>query len=205
MSANSQWSLLARILRPQGRAGEVLAQLFTDFPARFSSHPDVLLAEPGFSDMEPALQAQRPAPEPARLTGHWLPVGRNAGRVVLQFAGVDSISAAELLSGKEVVVPADARMPLEPDAAYISDLVGCMVYDAGTPVGILQDVEFATAPDGVRRLEQAAPLLVVTSSDGDEILIPFAKQYVLDVNVGARAVRMQLPEGLTQINARETR
>jgi 16S rRNA processing protein RimM len=179
----------------------VLAQLFTDFPARFSSHPDVLLAEPGFSDMEPTLQAQRPAPEPARLTGHWLPVGRNAGRVVLQFAGVDSISAAELLSGKEVVVPASARMPLEPDAAYISDLVGCTVYDGGKPVGTVQDVEFATAPDGLRRLEQAAPLLVVTNSDGDEILIPFAKEYLLDVDVSARAVRMQLPEGLTQINA----
>ena len=201
MPSSPQWTLLARILRPQGRKGEVLADLFTDFPERFASCPDVWLAAPGFSDIEESERpAEQPSPEPIQIVAHWLPVGRNGGRVVLHFGGVDSISSAEQLAGKEVVVPAEARMPLEPDEAYISDLIGCEVHDGDTLVGTLDDVEFATTPDGTRRLDDAAPLLVVRSTEGGEILIPFAKQYLVELNLAAKRIRMALPEGLTQVN-----
>ena len=160
MLSTSQWTLLARILRPQGRKGEVLADLFTDFPQRFESQPAVWLAAPGFTQAQQSTASvDQRAPEPAQVIGHWLPVGRNTGRVVLHFAGVDSISAAEQLAGKEVVIPAETRMPLQPDEVYISDLVGCEVYDGEQVVGTLDDVQFATTPDGARRLEDAAPLL----------------------------------------------
>lgn len=201
MSSTNEWILLARILRPQGRKGEVLADLLTDFPQRFQSNPDVWLATPGFTEGQQSnLSAGQRAPEPAQVIGHWLPVGRNSGRIVLHFSGVDSISAAEQLTGKEVVIPAEARMPLEPDEAYISDLVGCEVYDGEQLVGTLEDVQFATTPDGSRRIEDAAPLLVVLSPAG-EILIPFAKQYLVELNTAAGHIRMSLPEGLTQVNA----
>ena len=91
-------------------------------------------------------------------------------------------------------------MPLEPDEAYISDLIGCEVHDGDTLVGTLDDVEFATTPDGTRRLDDAAPLLVVRSTEGGEILIPFAKQYLVELNLAAKRIRMALPEGLTQVN-----
>lgn len=203
MSLEAQWTLLARILRPQGRRGEVLAELFTDFAGRFEQQPEVWLAEPGFAALEAGEAPTRPAPQAARVTGHWLPVGRNTGRIVLQFEGIASISAAAQLSGKEVVVPASARMPLEAGAVYISDLIGCTVYDAGVTVGQVQDVEFATNADGTRRLEEAAPLLVVSGADEREILIPFAKEFLIEIDTGAKAIRMRLPEGLTGINSRE--
>jgi len=198
MTTSSQWTLLARILRPQGRKGEVLADLFTDFPERFASTPDVWLGEPGFS----AAEGQKLSPPvPARITSHWLPVGRNAGRVVLQLAGVDSISAAEQLASREIVVPAEDRMPLEPGAAYISDLLGCGLFDGQVLVGTVEDVQFATTPDGTRRLEDAAPLLVVHTSENAEVLIPFAKHYLVEIDLTARQIRMSLPEGLVHINA----
>src|ERR1039457_5367071 len=109
MESASQWIVLAHILRPQGRKGEVLADLFTDFPARFGQHPRVWLAPPGFADA--ALTgpqnsvAQAAAAVPAEVVSHWLPLGRNAGRIVLGFVGVDSIEQAERLAGKQVVVP----------------------------------------------------------------------------------------------------
>jgi len=202
MSSTNEWTLLARVLRPQGRKGEVLADLLTDFPQRFESQPDVWLATPGFTEArQSSLSADQRAPEPARVIGHWLPVGRNCGRVVLHFAGVDSISAAEQLAGKEVVIPTETRMPLEPDEAYISDLIGCRVYDGEQFVGTLEEVQFAMTPDGSRRLEDAAPLLVVQSPAGGEILIPFAKQYLIELNTSARQIRMSLPDGLTEVNA----
>jgi 16S rRNA processing protein RimM len=197
MPSDAQWVVLARILRPQGRKGEVLAELLTDFPERFASHPRVWIAPQGFADSAIA------APELARqieVASHWLPVGRNAGRIVLGFAGVESIEQAENLASEEVVVPVRERVPLEAGAAYISDLIGCSVYDRDSLVGVVEDVQFPTTPDGTRRLEEAAALLAVISAEGDEVLVPFASAFVVEIDTAAKAIRMALPEGLVQVN-----
>jgi 16S rRNA processing protein RimM len=201
MESTSRWVVLARILRPQGRKGEVLADLLTDFPARFDQHPAVWLAPPGFAEADSAPAPQSSAtPQPAEVASHWLPVGRNAGRIVLHFAGIDSIEQAEQLAGKEVVIPITERLPLEPGAAYISDLIGCTVYDHGVALGAVDAVDFPTTPDGSRKLEDAAPLLSIVTPDGGEILVPFAKAYLLELDVAAKTIRMALPEGLVDLN-----
>lgn len=199
MEAASQWIVLAHLLRPQGRKGEVLADLFTDFPERFDTHPHVWLAPQGFAD-QPHSDPPTSPTQQADVSAHWLPVGRNAGRIVLHFAGVDTIEQAEKLSGKEVLVPLSERLPLDSDASYISDLIGCTVYDRDQPLGTVESVEFPTTPDGTRRLEDAAPLLAVTSPAGDEILIPFARAFILQLDPAAKSIRMSLPEGLAEIN-----
>lgn len=201
METASQWIVLAHILRPQGRKGEVLADLFTDFPERFDQHPRVWLAPPGFADNAPT-RLDAATPQQAEVVAHWLPVGRNAGRIVLHFAGVDTIEGAEQLADKEVIVPLSERLPLDPGAAYISDLIGSTVYDRDLALGVVESVEFPMSPDGSRRLEEAAPLLAIISPEGDEILIPFASAFILAVDLAAKSIRMALPEGLTQINRR---
>src|SRR5580693_2052735 len=118
MTDSSNWVVLAQLLRPQGRKGELLAELYTDFPERFKEHPRVYLAVPDFNG--PVAEARA-----AEVSGYWLPVGKNQGRIVLQFAGVDSINAAELIAGQEVLVPREERLALEDEANYISDLIGC--------------------------------------------------------------------------------
>ena len=200
MDFSSQWVVLAHILRPQGRKGEVLADLFTDFPGRFVQHPRVWLAPRGFAE----LSTDSGLAQPAEVASHWLPVGRNAGRIVLHFAGVDSIEQAEKLSGKEIVIPRAERMPLDAGAAYVSDLLGCTLYDHDQPLGVVEDVQFPTSPDGTRRLEEAAPLLAILSADGDEILVPFVNAYLLEVDVTAKKIRMALPEGLRELNHQPT-
>jgi len=199
MDPSRQWTLLARILRPQGRKGEVLADLFTDFPERFAEYPHVHLAPPGFTEAGAAVSGAKDL-KPAEIVGHWLPSGRNAGRIVLHFAAIESITQAESLAGKEVVIAATERMQLEADAVYISDLIGCSLYDRDMLVGIVEDVQFPASPDGSRRIEDAAPLLVVGATDGEELLIPFAKSYLMQVDTSAKTVRMELPEGLAEIN-----
>ena len=187
------WIVLAHLLRPQGRKGELLADLFTDFPERFENQRRVFLAAPGF-DGE-AAEAR-----PAEVVAFWLPVGKNEGRVVLQLAGIDSISDAESIAGKDVLVPHEERLPLDNESVYISDLVGCTVYDGSLPVGVVEDVQFAMTADGARRLDDAAPLLAVRSSEGDEILIPFAKAFLVSANTAAKRIDMALPAGLLEIN-----
>jgi 16S rRNA processing protein RimM len=193
MKSAPSWIVLAQLLRPQGRKGELLAELHTDFPERFEDHRRVFLAAPGFSG----------GPEEARaaeVVSFWLPVGKNEGRIVLQFAGVDSISDAEAIAALEVIVPEEERLPLDEDSAYISELVGCSVYDGAAVVGVVEDVEFPTTADGGRRLTDAAPLLAVRSIEGDEVLIPFAKAFLVTMDTAAKRIDMILPAGLVDVN-----
>ena len=190
------WVSLAHLLRPQGRKGEILAELFTDFPERFEDRTRVFLAKPDFAGPESAARA-------ITVTNHWLPVGRNHGRIVLSFEGIDSINQAEELAGLDVFIPATERVELEDDAEYISDLIGCVVYDNGQAVGTVTDVEFPTSPDGTRRLAEAAPLLSVLTDAGDEVLIPYVQSFLLELLPEQKRINMSLPVGLVDVNRNE--
>jgi 16S rRNA processing protein RimM len=196
------WVWLALIRHPQGRKGEVFARLLSDFPEKFSERRDLWLLAP---DVEPnstraRLPASAPAPaepRPIELVNHWL----HKGGVVLHFAGVDSISAAETLTGLAVAIPRSQRTSLGEDQAYIGDLIGCTLVDlAGTgksaagpaEVGVIEDVDRDSGP---------VALLVVRSAAGGEILVPFAKSYLRRIDLDARRVEMELPEGLIDLNA----
>lgn len=187
------WIVLAQLLRPQGRKGELLAELLTDFPERFDDHPRVFLAPPNFAGAPEAVRA-------INVTSFWLPVGKNAGRIVLEFEAIDSISTAETLSGLEVIVPAEERLELDEESEYIADLLGCAVFDGDTLIGTVAGVDFPTTPDGTRRLEDAAPLLTVISEDGTEILIPYVKAFLVSISVESKRIDMRLPEGLLDLN-----
>jgi 16S rRNA processing protein RimM len=187
------WIVLAHLLRPQGRRGELLAELLTDFPERFEGQPRVFLASEGFDGDASAARS-------IEVASHWLPMGKNEGRIVLGFAGIESITDAEALAGMDVIVPREERVVLDDDSLYVSELVGCTVYDGSTAVGVVSDVQFATTPDGGRRLAEAAPLLIVTSAEGDEVLVPFAKAFLVGVDAAAKRIDMRLPEGLLDVN-----
>lgn len=190
---DQQWTVLAHLLRPQGRKGELLAELLTDFPHRFDDRARVFLAKPDYT----GTQAQARSVE---VVNHWLPVGKNNGRIVLHFHGIDSINDAEPLGGLDVLVPADERVELEDDAEYISDLVDCTVYVDGKAIGKVAGVDFPTTADGTRRLEGAPPLLTVEAPNGDEILIPYVQSFLVRLDVEKQRIEMQLPDGLLELN-----
>ena len=205
---NPAFDILAVLLRPQGRRGEILAEPHTPDLARFANGGYIVAAG-------------RTAPEPGQprtaIEALWSPTGRNAGRIVLKLAGCDSISAAELLAGHKLLVPADERpAPADPDSFYVADLVGCTLYDSGTYIGDVVDIEFATTPDGRTRLEDAAPLLVVEppqpvttaldshsesggQDDAISFLIPFIRAQLVSVDLPAKRITMNLPEGLLDL------
>src|SRR6201996_8033601 len=176
--------LLAHLVRPQGRNGELLAEILTDFPERFAERRNLVLLHP--DDKTP--------PRPVILEEHWL----HKGRVVLKFAGIDSISDAETLRGMDVAIPREQRAPLEDDSVYIADLIGCQVFDIShgepNPVGEITDVD---------REITSTPLLILRPSGGsqEELLVPFAKAYLRNINLDEKRIEMSLPEGLLTINS----
>jgi 16S rRNA processing protein RimM len=113
------------------------------------------------------------------------------GHLILKFAGVDSISDAETLVGCELQVPSSQRAELESGWNYVSDLIGCVVFDAGREIGKIEDVQFGAGE---------APLLIV-SQGSKRHEIPYADAYLKSVDLEHKQIQMQLPEGMLELNA----
>jgi 16S rRNA processing protein RimM len=176
---------IARVVKTQGRKGEVAATVLTDFPERFETRRNLFaLCETDAG--RGAGRANAATRREVQLEAHWF----HKGMVVLKFAGVDSISDAETLVGCEIQIPARDRAELGSDEFYVSDLAGCAVTDRGREIGRVKDVQFGSGE---------APLLVVEGER--EWLIPFAAAYIEKIDLEQKRVRMKLPEGLLELDA----
>ena len=166
------------MLGPQGRRGEVLAELHTDFPERFAERRELSgLAADG-------------SRRPLQVEEHWF----HKGGVVLKFTGVDSITDAERLGRLELQVPLEQRSELDAGATYVSDVVGCEVWVLGAGgrqlLGTVAEVQFGAGE---------APLLLVKGQH--EILLPYAEEFVKSADFAQRRIEMELPEGLLKLQA----
>jgi 16S rRNA processing protein RimM len=182
---HGEFITLARVVKTQGRRGEVGAEMHSDVPGRFAAGMK-LFALPGARSAQPV--AERDARRELEVENLW----PHKGLVVLKFRGVDSMSDAELLLGSELQVPSAERANLEAGWNYVSDLVGCTVLDHAREIGHIEDVQFGAGE---------APLLIVAGGAGKKFDVPFAEAYLEGVDVGKRQVRMNLPEGMLEINA----
>ncbi len=171
---------LATILRPRGLRGEVAASILTDFPERLPTLREVWLSD------------GRTPPRRAEVRRCWLSSSRG-GQAIFHFMGIDSIEAAECLRGLEVQIPAEQRTRLDAGNYYVSDLVGCEVWESGatTALGTVRDVDF---PGGV-------PLLKIESGD-EEILVPLAAEICIRIDPPAKRIEVILPDGLRDLNRR---
>jgi 16S rRNA processing protein RimM len=158
----------------QGRRGEVLVEPHSDIPDRFRVGLKLLAL--GKSEARRELQVDDLWPHKNHL--------------VLKFAGVDSISDAEVLVGSELQVPRDERAQLEPGWTYVSDLVGCVVFDHDCEIGRIEDVQFGAGE---------APLLIVRA-EGKGHQIPYAEAYLQSVDLENRQIKMLLPEGMLELD-----
>jgi 16S rRNA processing protein RimM len=113
------------------------------------------------------------------------------GHLVLKFAGIDSISDAETLLRSELQVPREERAELEPGWNYVSDLVGCSVFDGEREIGIVRHLQFGAGE---------APLLIVQEGSRQHE-IPYAEAYVTSLDLEHKQIRMRLPEGLLELDA----
>ena len=200
--ATQKWVALARILRPRGNKGEVAAELLTDFPERLANLGEVFVGD----------AAREDSPRKVRLKSCWINQNHRE-QIVFHFEGCASISDAEELRGLEVLLPFEQRVSLPAGQYFITDLMGCSVFEgaraasaaasspcalAETPafVGTVSDVQF-TGEDVA-----GTPVLVVDSDKG-ELLIPLAEDICTRIDVVARRIEVILPEGLRELNSRD--
>jgi 16S rRNA processing protein RimM len=166
------WVLVARIIRPRGNKGEVLAELFTDFPARLSSRLQIFLRH------------NQSEPHAIGLQNFW--VDRNhPEHGIFHFEGCSSINAAEKFRGFDVLIPVADRVKLPDGKYFVSDLIGCSVFE--NPVQETKLASPACAMEEAPRLlgsvrdvffpgegTAGTPLLQVDTAAG-ELLVPLAE------------------------------
>lgn len=174
--ASARRRTVARIVKSQGRRGEVAAEILTDFPARLLELQAVWL----WDGLREAEQVQ--------VENVW----RHKNLVVFKLAGVDSIAAARALVGREVQVIPQSGTLLPAYTYFISDLIGCRVLDlaSGIELGTVRELLETGGTD----------VLVVRNSAGHELLIPFAQEMCRRIAPEEKLIEVVLPEGLAELN-----
>ncbi len=124
------------------------------------------------------------------LEGHWL----HGDRVVLKLEGFDSPEASAALAGCELAVPESEAVELEEGEFYDWQLEGCRVETVeGAEVGTVREVLHTGGE---------APVLVIRDEDGRENLVPLAESICVEIDVAAKLIRVDAPEGLLEGNGK---
>jgi 16S rRNA processing protein RimM len=152
-----------------GIRGEVKVDLLTDYPERF--RPGAKLYLGNETDARPIeIQTARP----------------HKHSYLVKFTNVPDRNAAELLAGQLVLIPTVEAMPLREHENYAHDLLGLQVETQdGQPLGQITDILTSPAND----------VYVVTGPER-EVLVPALRNVVLNVDLAAGKMVVELPEGL---------
>ena len=166
--------VVARVARTRGLRGEVVADLYTDFPGRFEALDSVIAI---------ALDGSRRS---LQIEEHWF----HGNRIVFKFAGYDSIDDAKALAGLQLAIPASERIELPADHFYEWELAGCRVESVdGKLIGQVREVMRTGAVE----------ILVVAGDEGRDFLIPMAHDICVEIDIERKLVRVDPPEGLLEL------
>ncbi|HEY6126777.1 MAG TPA: hypothetical protein VIW23_01210 [Candidatus Acidoferrum sp.] len=196
-SCEQKFLTVAHILRARGNKGEVSAELLTDFPDRLAEIKEMFLC------------AESGARRGVVLHSFWLDRNR-PGYGVFHFEGVNSISDAELLRGLEVQIPFDRRVVLPAGSYFVTDLIGCAVFELPESTSLVSSspCSLADSPALLGKVsdvyfpgegQPGTPLLALETSNG-ELLVPLAEDICVRIDVAARRIEARLPEGLRDLN-----
>lgn len=163
---------VARIVKPRGLKGELVAELLTDFPERFEGLADVTAVMPEGSHRE------------LKIEKFWF----QAGRIVLKFKGVDDVEAAETLRTAEICVAETEAVELEEGEYFDWQLAGCKVETiGGESLGVVKEL-----------MRTGGTEILVIAGEDREYLVPFAESICVEVDIDARLIKVDPPEGLLE-------
>lgn len=164
---------VGRIVAPHGIRGELKVEILTDDPDRFGLLELVYL---GREDEEPV---------PWELVSYRL----HKNQVLLQLKGCNDRAMAETMRGIFVQVPREEAIPLKDGEYYEYQIIGLEVKTvSGELLGRVIEILYTGAND----------VYVVRDDDPShrEILIPVLDDIVLEIDLEAGSMVVELPEGL---------
>ncbi len=168
---------VARIGKPHGIRGEVTVQVLTDAPGDRFVPGTQFIVEPTSAGPLTVISAR------------W-----NKDILLLAFDEIETRNEAETLRGAKLFIETEEIGADDDDEGwYEHELVGLDVRVGANVVGKVSGLHTLPVQD----------LLVVTTNDGKEVLIPFVEQIVPEVNVGEKYVLVTPPPGLFEVNTDE--
>ena len=109
------------------------------------------------------------------------------GCPVLKLDGVDTVEMGKEFVGKQVFAEEKDLPKLEDDSYYLKDIIGLTAVDEnGEEIGKITDVIFTGAND----------VYEITTPGEREILVPAVKEFVLDINLDEKVIKVKLIEGM---------
>lgn len=163
---------IAKIVRTRGLKGEVVADILTDFPERFEILNDVTVVSESGERFE------------LKIEKFWF----QNGRVILKFAGFDSIESGEMLRNVEICVPESEAVELDADEYFDWELVGCKVETLdGEQIGEVREL-----------MRTGGTELLVVEGEAKEYLIPFATAICVEVDIENKLIKVDPPNGLLE-------
>jgi 16S rRNA processing protein RimM len=154
--------------RPHGVQGEIIMDLHTDFPERMKSGRKLFVGD------------ER---QPMTLTN----VRPHQAGLLVKFKGVETSEEAGKYRNQWVFVKKVDVPPLPEGKIYKHELVGFGVVDENDkPLGELVEILETGAND----------VYIVRDDSGKELLLPNIPSVILDLDTGARTMRVHLLEGL---------
>ncbi len=161
---------VAKLVKARGLRGELVADILTDFPERFEALQKVSVVKPNGETSE------------LEIEKFWF----QKNRIVLKFAGFDSIEAAENLRDCEICIAEDEAVELEADEFFDWQLEGCAVETAsGEQIGTVREV-----------MRTGGTEILVVAGEQKEYLIPFAEAICTAVDIENKLIKVDAPEGL---------
>jgi 16S rRNA processing protein RimM len=158
---------IGRVVKPQGRKGEVLTHPLSDRPQRFPTLRRAYVAGPGGKAREITISDCWP----------------HKGKFVLKIDGIDSIDQAEELRGLDIRI-ADEDLEVLPEGSYYHHQILGLRVESPSKRVLGRAEEIMETGGGV-------PVLVVRGESG-EMLVPLAKEFVLEVDLeGGRIVAVE--------------
>jgi 16S rRNA processing protein RimM len=166
--------VVARAVKTRGLKGELAADLLTDFPERFDDIARLICITPTGVRTE------------VELEEHWF----HQQRVILKLKGVDDIEAAAAFVGCEFAVPEAERVQLSEGEFYDWELQGCEVATVdGRHLGHVREVMRGPGVD----------TLVIENDEHRDYLVPMVEPIVVNVDIVAKAISIDPPEGLLDL------
>jgi 16S rRNA processing protein RimM len=162
---------LGVIRKPHGIRGEVSVEPWTDSFERFQQISNVILVSPDESSTREArIESARP----------------HGDRALLKFAGITDVDS---LRQWTIEIPEEQARTLGANEFFLHDLVGVRLVDKnGTDRG--RTIDAYEGGGGV--------LLNVRRADGKTYEVPFAETICTEIDLAAKKIVVDLPEGIDE-------
>ncbi len=163
---------IAKITKPRGLRGEVVADILTDFPERFDNLEKVFVVDESGKTSE--LEVEK--------------FFFQKNRIVLKFKNFNSIEEAEHLRNAEICIPESEAVELDEDEFFDWELKDCEVKTVGGEmIGKVKEVFHA-----------GENINLVVENGENDYMIPFVEAICPEVDIENKLIKVDLPEGILE-------